>query len=117
MSNLSLSEQKCEACEGGVAPLELAVAQKYSAQLSGWVLEKDARVILKKYTFKSYYPTMSFINAVAYIAQQEGHHPDIEFGYNYCNIRYTTHAINGLSINDFICAAKIDKLIRVTKNS
>ena len=106
-----LSEQKCEACEGGVAPLEPAVAQKYLAQLPGWVLDKDALSIRKNFTFKSFYPTMSFINAVAYIAQEEGHHPDVEFGYNYCNIKYTTHAINGLSINDFICAAKINKLI------
>lgn len=112
MTSAKLSEQKCAACEGGVEPLELAVAQKYAAQVSDWVLEKDAQVILKKFAFKSFYPTMSFINAVAYIAQQEGHHPDIEFGYNYCNIRFTTHAIKGLSINDFICAAKIDKLVR-----
>lgn len=113
MSSIKLSEQKCEACEGGVVPLELAAAQKLVAQVSGWVLEKDARAILKKYTFKGFYPTMSFINAVAYIAQQEGHHPDIEFGYNYCSIKYTTHAIKGLSINDFICAAKIDKLLLI----
>lgn len=112
MSDEKLSEQKCEACEGGIEPLELSVAQRYLAQVSGWELDKDARVIIKKYTFKGFYPTMSFINAVAYIAQQEGHHPDIEFGYNYCNIRFTTHAINGLSINDFICAAKVDKLVR-----
>ena len=105
-----LSEQKCAACEGGVAPLEPKAAQNYVAQVSGWVLDKDALSISKKYNFKSYYPCLSFINAAAYIAQQEGHHPDIEFGYNYCVIKYTTHAINGLSINDFICAAKIDKL-------
>jgi 4a-hydroxytetrahydrobiopterin dehydratase len=105
-----LSEQKCSACEGSVLRLDKDVAYNYLKELPQWKLAPDALSISRKYIFKGYYPTVSFINAVAYIAQQEGHHPDIEFGYNYCVIKYTTHAISGLSINDFICAAKINKL-------
>jgi 4a-hydroxytetrahydrobiopterin dehydratase len=106
----NLSDQKCEACEGGLLPLEAAVVERYSAQTPGWIVSEDNTYIIRKYTFKGFYAVMSFINAVAYIAQQQGHHPDIEFGYNYCNITFSTHAIKGLSINDFICAAKINKL-------
>ena len=60
--------------------------------------------------FKDYYETMAFVNATAWISHQEGHHPDLEVGYSQCRVRYTTHAIGGLSENDFICAAKIDRL-------
>jgi 4a-hydroxytetrahydrobiopterin dehydratase len=107
----ALSEKKCSLCEGGTSPLSLGEAQKLLNQIPGWEIDKTGKKISKKYSFKGFYPTMSFINAVAYIAQQEGHHPDISFGYNYCHISFMTHAIDGLSENDFICAAKINELM------
>ena len=74
-------------------------------------MSTDAKQIHKDFKFKGFNATTGFVNAVAWIANQEGHHPDLEVGYNHCLVRYTTHAIGGLSENDFICAAKIDKLL------
>lgn len=106
-----LSERKCVPCEGGVQPLTRAEAEKYLKKLApGWTLGDDARQIRREHRFKDFYRTMSFVNGIAYIANAEDHHPDLEVGYNYCNVRFTTHAIKGLSENDFICAAKIDRL-------
>ena len=80
-------------------------------QISGWqLLEKQ---ISKTYAFKNHYQTMAFVNAVAWISHREDHHPDMIVGYNQCVVTYTTHAIGGLSENDFICAAKIDKLFTI----
>ena len=69
------------------------------------------RYILRKFKFDNFLRTCSFINAMAWIAEQQGHHPDFSAGYNYCEVRYTTHAINGLSENDFICGARINELL------
>lgn len=77
--------------------------------LAGW--KREGFAITRTFTFKNYHQTMAFVNAVAWIAHRENHHPDISFGYKSCTVRYTTHAIGGLSENDFICAAKIDALI------
>ena len=107
-----LSEKKCMVCEGGVAPLDEDQCQRMLQEIPGWDLSADKKSLVRKFLFKSFYPTMSFVNAVAYLAQQEGHHPDLLVGYNYCTINFTTHAINGLSENDFICAAKINQLIK-----
>lgn len=76
-----------------------------------WSLEEDEASIRGEFTFKNYYRTVSFVNAVAWIAHREDHHPDISFGYKNCTIHYSTHAIGGLSENDFICAAKVDRLL------
>jgi 4a-hydroxytetrahydrobiopterin dehydratase len=104
-----LADKKCKPCEGGVAPLTGAEAEKYLAKLSsGWTLADDARALRREFAFKDFYRTMSLVNAVAHIANIEDHHPDLEVGYNYCRVKFTTHAIQGLSENDFICAAKID---------
>lgn len=103
-----LSDQKCKPCEGGVAPLREDEINNLLKQLSGW--EYVNGVIAKTYSFKDYYQTMAFVNAAAWISHREDHHPDITLGYNQCRVEYKTHAINGLSENDFICAAKIDAL-------
>jgi 4a-hydroxytetrahydrobiopterin dehydratase len=106
-----LAERKCVPCEGGVPALTPAEARKYIGQLDpGWTLSEDARGIRREFRFKDFFRTMSFVNALAHIANVEDHHPDLEVGYNYCNVRFSTHAIKGLSDNDFICAAKIDRL-------
>ena len=109
-----LAQKKCKPCEGGVAPLTRDAAQELLAKLQeGWTLAADTRSIRRELAFKDFYRTMSFVNAVAHVANIEDHHPDLEVGYNYCRITFTTHAIKGLSENDFICAAKIDSVPRV----
>lgn len=106
-----LTDKKCVPCEGGVQPLSRAEAQRYLTKLApGWTLSSDATRIERQYKFKDFYRTMSFVNGVAFVANNEDHHPDLEVGYDYCRVRYMTHAIKGLSENDFICAAKIDRL-------
>ncbi|HVM33606.1 MAG TPA: 4a-hydroxytetrahydrobiopterin dehydratase [bacterium] len=108
-SSQPLSSQHCEPCEGGVPPLSEAEAREALRALPGWVLEKGA--IAKVFSFKNFYETMAFVNAVAFIAHREDHHPDLEVGYKACRVRYRTHAIGGLSQNDLICAAKVEKLL------
>ena len=75
-----------------------------------WKLAPDSKSLKRSLEFKDFYRTMSFVNALAHIANIEDHHPDLEVGYGYCRITYSTHAIGGLSQNDFICAAKIDRI-------
>jgi 4a-hydroxytetrahydrobiopterin dehydratase len=104
-----LAKGKCKPCEGGVPPLTDAEAAQLLATLEGW--ERKDNLISKTYKFKNYYETMAFVNATAWISHREDHHPDLAVGYNQCRVRYTTHAIGGLSENDFICAAKIDALL------
>ena len=107
-----LTAQRCEPCEGGVAPLTRGEAEALMAQLDeDWSLSEDAKEIRRDYHFKGFNRTMGFVNAVAWIANNENHHPDLEVGWGHCLVRYTTHAIGGLSQNDFICAAKIDALL------
>ena len=114
MSDLALAQKKCKPCEGGVAPLTRDAAEDLLTKLEdGWQLTADNKSIRRELAFKDFYRTMSFVNAVAHLANIEDHHPDLEVGYNYCRIAYTTHAIRGLSENDFICAAKIDRIPRV----
>ena len=106
-----LTERRCKACEGGVPPLSSEQAAALAAQLSpAWILSNEGPHLRREFRFRDFYRTMSFVNAVAHIANIEDHHPDLEIGYNYCRVQYTTHAIKGLSENDFICAAKIDRL-------
>jgi 4a-hydroxytetrahydrobiopterin dehydratase len=106
-----LSDKTCVPCEGGVAPLTAAEAARLQAKLSpDWSIGADAKSLERAFKFKDFYRTMSFVNALAHIANREDHHPDLQVGYDYCRVRYTTHAIGGLSENDFICAAKIDRI-------
>jgi len=107
-----LASKHCKPCEGGVAPMNRAEAQQQLHKLGGeWQLSGDGMAISKAYAFKDFYRTMSFVNALAHIANLEDHHPDLEVGYNYCRVRYSTHSIKGVSENDFICAAKIEQLL------
>jgi 4a-hydroxytetrahydrobiopterin dehydratase len=106
-----LTEKHCKACEGGVKPLTRQEAEHLLKKLNGWELSPDNLEIECTFAFKNYYHTMAFVNALAYVSNIENHHPDLEVSYNRCLVRYTTHAIGGLSENDFICAAKADALI------
>ncbi len=104
-----LSARKCEPCGGGTQPLNEVMVKGYLSELPGW--EQVGTEIQKTFTFHNFHETRAFVNAAAYIAHQEDHHPDLEVSYKKCKVRYSTHAIGGLSENDFICAAKIDALI------
>lgn len=109
MSDLGkLAERKCRPCEGGTPPLAEARVRELLREVPGWTLDRGD--ITRTFLFKNYYQTVSFVNAVAWIAHGEDHHPNIEFGYTSCRIRYSTHAAKGLTDNDFICAAKINAL-------
>lgn len=106
-----LADRKCRPCEGGVAALSLGEAQALMQQLDGgWQLAPDGKSIRREWKFRNFYHAMSFANAAAHIANVEDHHPDMEVGYGYCRLKYNTHAIGGLSENDFICAAKVDAI-------
>lgn len=106
-----LQQRHCVPCEGGIPALDKSQAEILLREInSGWELSEDGLQIERTFRFKSYYKTIGFVNAVAWIANTEDHHPDLEVGYGRCVVRYTTHAIGGLSDNDFICAAKIDAL-------
>jgi len=106
-----LSEKKCAPCEGGVKPLTPAKVKLLAKQLhKDWKIAKDSKSLKRSLKFKDFYRTMSFVNALAYIANSEDHHPDLGVGYDYCDVTYSTHSIGGLSVNDFICAAKLDRL-------
>jgi len=80
-------------------------------QLRGW--EQAGEEITKTYQFRNYYETIAFVNAIAWLSHRENHHPDLEVGYNKCVVRYSTHSVGGLSENDFICAAKVESLLRI----
>lgn len=108
----NLADKKCAPCEGGVEPLDAASARELMQALhDDWAYDESTQVISRTVTFPSYARTMGFVNVVAWVATNEGHHPDLTVGYSTCKIDYQTHAIGGLSDNDFICAAKIDRLL------
>jgi len=111
-----LLNKKCVPCEGGVLPFDISEIHKYQKKVDGWDVAKDEKKIFflkKKFKFKNFLDSQNFINKVGEISESEGHHPDILFGWGYAEISVTTHAIEGLSENDFILAAKIDQLINV----
>lgn len=105
-----LTQQHCKPCEGGVAPMSHEKVSTALQKVDGWSVNKENTILSKRFEFKGFYRTMAFVNAIAWIANRENHHPDMEVGYNYCHVHYSTHAINGLSVNDFICAAKVNAL-------
>ena len=104
-----LAAKKCRPCEGGTRPMTDEEVRRQLEELPGWALENGE--IVRSFNFKNYYETTAFVNAVAWIAHREDHHPDVRFGYKTCRVAYMTHAIKGLSLNDFICAAKVDRLL------
>ena len=111
-----LLNKKCVPCEGGVLPFNISEIHKYQKKVDGWDILTDEKKIFflnKKFKFKDFLDSQKFINKVAQISENEGHHPDIFFGWGYAEIKITTHAIEGLSENDFILAAKIDQIINV----
>ena len=106
----SLAERTCQPCDGGVQPLDAAQAQSYLKQLPGWKLEHDALHISKKFRFANFARALTLVNQIGEIAEEQHHHPDLRLGWGYVTVYLTTHAIKGISENDFILAAKIERL-------
>lgn len=107
----NLGSQQCKPCKSSDAPLGQDEIRTLLKQLDHWV--QYDRIIGKTFEFKNHYETMAFVNALAWVSHREEHHPDLTVGYNKCHVEYSTHAINGLSMNDFICAAKVDTLFKI----
>lgn len=106
---MKLTEQKCMACEGGVIPFSVEEAIVLLGQVPGWLLLDDKKTISKEYLWKDFKEALAFVNRVGNIAESEGHHPDIHLtNFKEVRVDLSTHAIDGLSQNDFILAAKID---------
>ena len=105
---MDLAQKKCVACEGDAMPLTPMEAKAMLAQLTGWSLSVDSKNISRQFTFKNFKDAMAFANNIADIAETEGHHPDLSVGWGRVGVELSTHAIGGLSENDFILAAKID---------
>ena len=107
-----LSQKHCESCEGIGEALNSDQIQALMPQLNkNWKVSDNLKSIRRSLSFENFFETMAFVNALAFIANVENHHPDLEIGYNYCHIKFTTHALDGLTHNDFICAAKVDDLL------
>ncbi len=112
MNNVcDLSNKNCKPCEGGIPPLTHSESLELLKELDTWELKDNH--ISKTFEFKNYYQVLAFVNAVAWMTHREDHHPDMSVGYNKCRVEYSTHAIGGLSENDFICAAKVDALFKL----
>lgn len=110
--NNDLASQTCKPCEGGVKPLQAPEAGKLLALLhDDWRISDDGLELSRSFAFPAYSRSLGFANAVAWIAITQGHHPDLLLSYSKCAVSWTTHAIGGLSENDFICAAKVDSLV------
>ena len=108
----ALRERRCAPCEGGVDPLDAEQSRELLASLHpDWRLAGDGRSIGRDFEFAGWRRTIAFANAVGWIADTEGHHPVLEVRYGGCTVTWTTNAIDGLSVNDFICAAKVDQLV------
>jgi len=103
------ASKKCQPCEGKTQALTETVVKELCQKISGW--DYCDGQIHRSFSFRNFYETMAFANTVAWIANSEDHHPDMELSYKTCIVKYSTHAINGISENDFICAAKINRLL------
>lgn len=106
-----LAQEQCQLLAKGAPALDAHSIQSMLALVADWKFDPLKQHITKAFTFRDYYQTIAFVNAVAWIAEQQNHHPDLQVSYKQCTVTYTTHSVNGLSRNDFICAARIDALI------
>ncbi|HID48901.1 MAG TPA: 4a-hydroxytetrahydrobiopterin dehydratase [Chromatiales bacterium] len=106
----ALADRECQAMPTGTPALDADQAARLLQEIPGWNITANNTVLQREFRFQNYYQTMAFVNAVAWIAHRTDHHPDLTVGYNRCTVSYSTHSIGGLSDNDFICAARIDRL-------
>jgi 4a-hydroxytetrahydrobiopterin dehydratase len=109
MNSCDIFNGHCKPCEGGILALDAEVAASLLQELAGWALV--GQKLEKTFAFRNHYEAMAFVNAVAWVSHREDHHPELAVGYKDCRVSYWTHAIGGLSENDFICAAKLEKLL------
>jgi len=108
----SLISKTCKPLSSGTAPLSPDQIGKLLTELhQDWLHQSQPPELQRTFKFKNYYQTIAFVNALAWVAHQDDHHPELEVSYNRCTVHYSTHSIGGLSENDFICAAKIDALV------
>ena len=107
---MGLTAKRCVPCRGGIPPLTRAEAKRYLGEVPDWRLTDEATWVGRKFTFPDFAQAMAFAQRVGEVAESEGHHPDITFGWGYCTLAIQTHKIKGLHENDFILAAKIDAL-------
>jgi 4a-hydroxytetrahydrobiopterin dehydratase len=107
---MNLAEKSCVPCQGGIPPLDLEEAERLLAQIPGWSLTYDGTRLERRFTFQGFSAALAFVNRVGDIAEREGHHPDIGFGWGYATVVYYTHKIGGLHENDFVMAAKTNEL-------
>ena len=110
MNQSTLSTQRCQP-QAGKQALDAARIDALLVELTGWQLDDARQAIAKDFRFKDFHHTLGFINAVGFMANQQDHHPDIEAGYGHCRLRWSTHDVGGLSLNDFICAARTEALL------
>ena len=107
---MDLTVKTCVPCKGGIPPLGRGEAETYLGEVPGWTLLEGAEKIERTFKFPNFMDAMAFALKVGGLAEQEGHHPDITFGWGYCTVSFYTHKIKGLHENDFIMAAKVDAL-------
>jgi len=106
-----LRDRRCVACPAGTPALVANRVAALRAELApDWQVDAAGAALTRDFRFENFHATMAFVNALAWIAHVEDHHPDLELGYGHCRVTFTTHSVGGLSENDFICAAKIDAL-------
>ncbi len=111
MTNIDLATQHCHPRNAETDGLKPEQVNQLLAQLPGWTAQKNNKSIVKNFTFDDFHRTLGFINAVGFMANGQDHHPDLEAGYGHCQITWSTHDVGGLSLNDFICAAKVERLL------
>jgi 4a-hydroxytetrahydrobiopterin dehydratase len=110
METSNLTAKKCTPCQGGIPPLSMEAAEQYLPKVPGWQLQENATKIKRTFTFKNFMEALDFAQHVGELCELQGHHPDIGIGWGYCRVEFQTHKINGLHENDFIMAAKVNRL-------
>ncbi len=111
MNANDLASRHCQPRKGKEYALDAAQVTELLQRVPGWQLRRDGMAIVKDFRFADFHHTLGFINAVGFMANQEDHHPDLEAGYSHCQLLWSTHDVGGLSLNDFICAARVDALL------
>lgn len=108
---MSLAAKNCQSLPKGSPALDSQAAGDLLKEIPGWELNESDQTIQREFKFKDFYQTIEFVNALAWIANQQDHHPDLAVSYNRCQVTFTTHSVGGLSENDFICAARVNDLL------
>jgi 4a-hydroxytetrahydrobiopterin dehydratase len=111
MNLTDLAHQHCQPRKGSEHALGTTQIEALLAQLPGWQLAQEGKAIVKDFRFPDFHHTLGFINAVGFMANREDHHPDLEAGYGHCQVLWSTHDVGGLSLNDFVCAARVEALL------